>query len=401
MFSQSVRPKTPDGAKRSGPAHRKSTTTAGRIAPAVAAALLAAALSPLAVAPANAQTAGMGPVDPANGFPTWFSDGTVRLQLCYQAGQGCLVEPPNPGQPASYPDNFPDEAFWFAAEASSGNLGLYEAALEAAHANDAVADGDQMGFARLRFRLDGLQANASYTITHPYGVHIFTADGFGEINETLDQGACAPTPDAACNWAGVGAAFLGDFGRGTTATFLRQDGAAPGTLGDINTARTVTGAPSGNNFVNVVGPNAGGPGINTLTVNTFTVQGLIATDSVGGPNTPDLPAASDSGRSSTDNITKVNAPTITGTLPAGTAGPVQLVVDNGAPRAATLTGSTYSLKLAPLAHGPHTVRAVAGGQSSRHPRVHGGHGCAAGLDSGTVPVLADPGHHPGPELQEQ
>ena len=91
MFSQSVRPKMPDGAKRSGPAHRKSTTTAGRIAPAVAAALLAAALSPLAVAPANAQTAGMGPVDPANGFPTWFSDGTVRLQLCYQAGQGCLV----------------------------------------------------------------------------------------------------------------------------------------------------------------------------------------------------------------------------------------------------------------------------------------------------------------------
>ena len=275
-----------------------------------------------------------------------------------------MSEPPDPGQPASYPDNFPDEAFWFAAEASSGNLGLYEAALEAAHANDAVADGDQMGFARLRFRLDGLQANASYTITHPYGVHTFTADGFGEINETLDQGACAPTPDAACNWAGVGAAFLGDFGRGTTATFLRQDGAAPGTLGDINTARTVTGAPSGNNFVNVVGPNAGGPGINTLTVNTFTVQGLIATDSVGGPNTPDLPAASDSGRSSTDNITKVNAPTITGTLPAGTAGPVQLVVDNGAPRAATLTGSTYSLKLAPLAHGPHTVRAVAGGQSS-------------------------------------
>jgi hypothetical protein len=359
-----MRPMMPDGANRSRPAHRKVSTTASRIAPAVAGALLAAALSPLGAVPANAETAGMGPVDPANGFPTWFSDGTARLQLCYQAGQGCLVEPPNPDQPASYPDNFPDEAFWFAAEASSGNLGLYEAALEAAHANGPVVDGDQMGFGRLRFRLDGLVAGQSYTITHPYGIHTFTADADGVINETLDQGACAPTPDAACNWAGVGAAFLGDFGRGTTATFLRQVGAAAGTLGDINTARTVTGAPSGNNFVRVVGPNAGGPGVSTLTVNTFTVQGLLATDSVGGPNTPDLPAASDSGRSSSDNITRVNAPTITGTLPAGTAGPVQLIVDGGAPRAATVTGSTYSLKLPILTNGPHAVQAVAGGLTS-------------------------------------
>lgn len=359
-----MRPLVPDGAERSRPAHRRPSTTAGRLAPAVAGALLAAALSPLGALPATAETAGMGPVDPANGFPTWYSDGTVRLQFCYQAGQGCLSEPPDPNSPASYPDNFPDEAFWFAAEASAGNLSLYEAALEGAHANGPVVDGDQMGFGRLRFRLDGLTANASYTITHPYGVHTFTADADGIINETLDQGVCAPSATTPCDWAGVGAAFLGDFGRGTTATFLRQDGAAPGTLGDINTARTVTGAPSGNNFVRVVGPNAGGPGVNTLTVNTFTVQGLIATDSVGGPNTPDLATASDSGRSSTDNITRVNAPTITGTLPAGITGPVSLIVDGGAPRAATLTGSTYSLKLPVLANGPHSVQAVAGGQSS-------------------------------------
>lgn len=359
-----MRPLMPDGAKRSRPAHRKPSTAAGRLAPAVAGALLAAALSPLGALPANAETAGMGPVDPANGFPTWYSDGTVRLQFCYQGGQGCLSEPPDPNAPASYPDNFPEEAFWFAAEASGGNLRLYEAALEGAHVNGPVVDGEQMGFGRLRFRLNGLTPNASYTITHPYGVHTFTADATGVINQTLDEGVCAPTATTACDWAGVGAAFLGDFGPGTTATFLRQDGAAPGTLGDINTARKVTGAPSGNNFVNVVGPNAGGPGVNTLTVDTFTVQGLIATDSVGGPNTPDLAAASDSGRSSTDNITKVTTPTITGTLPAGTTGPVQLVVDGGAPRTATLTGSNYSLTLPALANGPHTVQAVAGGQNS-------------------------------------
>ncbi|WP_395401149.1 FG-GAP-like repeat-containing protein [Arthrobacter sp. UC242_113] len=363
MFSQSVRPKMPDGANRSGSAHRKSTTTLGRFAPAVAGALLAAALSPLGAMPANAATGGMGPVD-STGFPTWYSDGSVRLQLCYEAGKGCLSEPPNPDQPASYPGNFPEEAFWFAATADVGTIGSYEAALEAAHVNGPVVPGEQMGFARLRFRFDGLRPNAQYTITHPYGVETITADADGSINQTTDAGACAPTDTVACDWAGVGTAFLGDFGRGTTATFLTQVGAPAGTLGDINTARPVTGAPSGINSVTVAGPDAGGPGINTVTQSNFAVQGLIATDSVGGPNTPDLAAASDSGRSNSDNITNVTAPTITGTLPAGTAGPVQLIVDNGAPRATTLTGSTYSLKLAPLAQGPHTVQAVAGGLNS-------------------------------------
>ncbi|WP_104139920.1 VCBS repeat-containing protein [Arthrobacter sp. ZGTC131] len=358
MFSLSVkRPKMPDGTSRSGPAHRRPTpTAAARLAPVAAGALLAAALAPLGAVPAGAETAGMGPVDPNNGFPTWYSDGTVRLQLCYEAGRGCLSEPPDPDSPASYPNNFPDEAFWFAAAADIGTIGSYEAALEAAHANEAVIDGDQMGFARLRFRFDGLQANASYTVTHPYGEDTLIADGEGIINQTFDQGACAPTPDAACNWAGVGAAFLGDFGRGTTATFLRQEGAAAGTLGDIETARRVTGAPSGNNFVTVAGPNAGGPGVNTVTTNLFTVQGLIAEGSETGPSTPDLAAASDSGRSNNDNVTRVTTPSITGTLPAGVAGPVQLVV-NGTARAATLTGSNYSATLAVLPQGRNTVQA--------------------------------------------
>ncbi|MBT2553127.1 VCBS repeat-containing protein [Arthrobacter sp. ISL-5] len=363
MFSQSVkRPKMPDGTSRSGPAHRRSTSTAAaRLAPVAAGALLAAALAPLGAVPAGAETAGMGPVDPDNGFPTWYSDGTVKLQLCYMANSGCLTEPPDPNSPASYPDNFPDEAFWFNAEASGGNLGLYEAALEAAHANEAVIDGDQMGFGRLRFRLNNLQPNQQYTITHPYGVHTFTSEpdpqdpSLGEINVTLDEG-CTPSGTTACDWASVGASFLGDFASGSTATFLRQDGAPAGTIGDINTARPVTGAPSGTNAVIVTGPDAGGPGIDTLTVSTFTVQGLIAEGSDGAPSTPDLVAASDTGRSSTDNVTRLTTPTVTGTLPAGDSGPVQLIVDDGAPRATTLTGSAYSATLAALPQGVHRVQ---------------------------------------------
>ncbi|MFE4544993.1 Ig-like domain-containing protein [Arthrobacter sp. NPDC056727] len=223
--------------------------------------------------------------------------------------------------------------------------------------------GQQMGFGRLRFLVDNLVPNASYTITHPYGVNVITAApdpknaSLGRIKTTIDSGVCAPSPTAPCDWAGVGAAFLGDYKTGSTATFLRQVGAAPGTLGDINTARAVTGAPSGTNAVVITGPNAGGPGINTLTVSTFTVQGLIAEGSDGAPSTPDLAAASDSGRSATDNITNVTAPTFTGTLPAGSTAPVQLVVDGAAtPVAATVAGGSYSAKLAALGQGVHRIQ---------------------------------------------
>ena len=368
MFSKSVdRPEMPDGARRARRATRQPmTTTSRRLAAVVSGALLAASLAPLAAIPGSAATAGMGPVDPANGFPTWYSDGTVRLQLCYEAGKGCLSEPPNPEAVASYPDNFPDEAFWFAAAATVGT-GSYEAALEAAHANEAVIDGDQMGFGRLRFRFTDLVIGAEYTITHPYGEHIFEAvddgTGVGEINVTMDEG-CDPAATGTCDWAGVGAAFLGQYATGSTATFLKQVGAEAGTLGSIDTARTVTGAPSGNNFVRVVGPNAGGPGVNTATTNLFTVQGLIATGTEAGPSTPDLAAASDSGRSSADNVTRVTTPRLTGTLPAGTAGPVAVSVDGGPAQAATVSGSTYSITLAPLAHGSHTVQARAGAETS-------------------------------------
>jgi hypothetical protein len=226
-----------------------------------------------------------------------------------------------------------------------------------------------MGFGRLRFIVENILPNTSYTITHPYGVNTFTSEAdpknpaVGRIRVTIDSGVCAPSLTTPCDWAGVGAAFLGDYKAGSTATFLRQVGAAPGTLGDINTPRAVTGAPSGTNAVIITGPNAGGPGVNTLTVNTFTVQGLIAEGTDGAPSTPDLAAASDSGRSATDNITNVTAPTLTGTVPAGSTAPVQLIVDGAAtPVTATssefvqgVSGSTFTLKNAAGTTIPATV----------------------------------------------
>ena len=333
-----------------------------------AAVTLAASLVPLAALPASADVAAVGPVDQQNGFPMWYSDGSVKLQLCYMANSGCLAEPPNTAVPASYPDNFPEEAFWFAAEASGGNLRLYEAALEAAHVNGPVKQGEQMGFGRLRFIIENLVPNASYTVTHPYGTTTLTAEpdpknaALGRIKTTLDSGVCAPTALVPCDWKGVGAAFLGDYAVGTTAAFLKQTGAAAGTLGDINTARPVTGAPSGTNAVIVTGPNAGGPGVDTLTVDTFTVQGLVFNGDDGAPSTPDLTAASDSGRSTTDNITNATTPTFTGNIPGGPASTatVELMLDGASAPAASvaMTNGSYSLKPATaLAAGVHKVQA--------------------------------------------
>ncbi|MHA7155983.1 Ig-like domain-containing protein [Arthrobacter sp. TMN-50] len=124
----------------------------------------------------------------------------------------------------------------------------------------------------------------------------------------------------------------------------------------------MTGAPIGNNFVRVDGPNAGGPGINTLTVSTFTVQGLIFNGADAAPSTPDLASTSDSGKSATDNITKVTTPTFTGTVPGvGTSeATVELLVDAAVTPAATTTtvAGAYSVALdTALASGVHRVQA--------------------------------------------
>src|SRR5437879_11155320 len=59
---------------------------------------------------------------------------------------------------------------------------IYVAALEGSFANGAVVAGDQVVFARLRFRILGATPNATYTFTHPYGVDVVQADGVGFVN---------------------------------------------------------------------------------------------------------------------------------------------------------------------------------------------------------------------------
>ena len=338
-----------------------------RLFAAVAVSSLVAATGSLLVLPAQAAVAGVGAVDPSNGFPTWYSDGVSKLKFCVDPADGCLAAPPNPDAPISFPDNFADEAFWYSARAAGGNLRDYRAELEGAFANT-VTDGDQMGFARLRFILTNMAPGATYTIQHPYGVKTISSTtpdpnnpGRAWFKETIDSGSCAPTLARPCDWAAVGDAFLGDYAVGSTATFLKQVGAPAGTLGSIATEAKVTGAPSGINAVIVTGPDAGGPGINTLTVSNFTVQGVLFNGADAAPTTPDLAAASDTGRSSTDNITNDATPTLTGTVPGVTSPTtVEYLVDGVLDT--TSTGQTndlgvYSVTLPALTSASHRVQA--------------------------------------------
>jgi len=222
---------------------------------------------------ARANLQSRGPISPDNGFPESYTDNDgLTLGLCLDTGGNCLLELPNPGQPVSFPDNFGPEAFYFLAEATmptnGGGAALCVLALEAAFINEEPIDGDQVVFARIRFRVDNLVDGETYTVTHPYGVDVFVAEGAGRrgINFTEDVGIAAGMFNGAL--------------AGRIGPFLQWDPAesAPpaGFIGNPNVPHTVIGSPFGTNFFRVQGPNVGGPGVHSIETDQFAVSGQIA-----------------------------------------------------------------------------------------------------------------------------
>ncbi|WP_342543242.1 IPT/TIG domain protein [Paenisporosarcina sp. FSL H8-0542] len=143
----------------------------------------------------------VGPINAFDGFPVWYKDeNRLRLQLNVDPTDPYSgitpADLPNPTLPVSFPDNYPSEAFYFLAEAEmttgTGERARLVLALEAAFVSEVPRDGDQIVFGRVRIRIFGLQPNAEYTVTHPYGTDTFIAEpdgeGAGEINFTEDIG---------------------------------------------------------------------------------------------------------------------------------------------------------------------------------------------------------------------
>ena len=197
-----------------------------------------------------------------------------------RGGDPCAIaaDVPVPGAPVVFPTNFPDEWFYWTGNArirplvGSNNFRAdLTLALEGTFGGPtgAVVNGDQITFARFRFRVNGgLVPNATYTVTYPFGVKMFVASTTGTINFTEDQG-CGATPPA-CNFASV-------LPTTNVGPFLKWDATAPappaGYIGDANVTHSVTGSPFATNFLRIDGPNVGGPGINTIQTNQFTVTG--------------------------------------------------------------------------------------------------------------------------------
>jgi len=220
----------------------------------------------------------VGPIDETNGYPLWYKDTNgVRLELCLDPNDAkCIMgEVPHPDQPVSFPDNFPDEAFWSSGEstidAGGGEDALLVTAVEAAFASaDGLpARGQQVSFGRIRIRAGGLVDGASYKVTHPYGVDIVEAEPGAArgINTTEDIGSLSPD--------GVFDQTLGS----RPAPFLKwTEGAPAGYLGDPTVEHAVTGSPYGTNFFRIEGPAGSFTGSTQLCSDPALGDSATATD---------------------------------------------------------------------------------------------------------------------------
>ncbi len=247
------------------------------------------------------------PSPPGNGYPFWYQDTLgLALDLCIPetAAQfdACLAPPvPDPALPITFPGNWPDESFWYGADATfdfdaaGTNSALLVQALEAAFAGGAAAVGDQIVFGRIRIRIDA-PVDGTYTVTYPYGEQVFpnVTAGTRAINVTSDIGIGAPgdfsgaltsaigpflTPvDAAGNpLAPVGIPGAG----GVNNDFFLTDGVTP---------VQVTGSPFGTNFFRVCVDTPGGldgAGTACMETNLFTVIGKMHQGAIGSPLTLD------------------------------------------------------------------------------------------------------------------
>jgi hypothetical protein len=198
----------------------------------------------------------VGPIDPDHGFPLWFEDETgLRLELGLHPDPltPAIGDLPKPAEPLSFPDNFPDESFYFLAEAElqvggNGVTGRARVilALEAAFGGDGSPKEElNVVFARIRVRMDNLIPGESYKVTHPYGViddpELLKADERGRVFYTEDLGIIEGDPTAVLN-------------RGKVAPFLKGLSAAPnGYIGDGVTEQRITGSPFNTNFVMIEG----------------------------------------------------------------------------------------------------------------------------------------------------
>jgi hypothetical protein len=206
--------------------------------------------------PPASQLKGVGPLNPATGFPLWYEDETgLRLQLCLDNNPLCLTTVPDQERPAIVADheadsNFTDESFWWSGDAqltgTGGVTGRLTLGTEAAF-TARVQNGEQIAFGRVRIRIDNLVAGGTYRITHPYGVDTFenVSGGVRGVNFTEDIGIDS-FPDGAMR------SRIAPFLKWDTYGQLPAAGGPPvGYVGDPTINHKVTGSPLNQNYFRI------------------------------------------------------------------------------------------------------------------------------------------------------
>ncbi|MEE8572341.1 MAG: hypothetical protein V3T20_03685, partial [Gemmatimonadota bacterium] len=237
------------------------------------------------------------------GYPGHYADQDgLALDLCDEStdvdplcGNPPFGDPLGEGLPFDAPPDIPSGNFWgetfyFLATADftfAGGDALMVLAIEGVwdNATEAIIDGDQLVFSRIRHRisLPNLPSSAgTYTVTHPFGVDVFEvteADlaltaGTRTINFTDDclHGVVNGTITPTCSVT-LGDQFTNiiDPTRSRISHYLTWDvDAPPGYIGNLAILHAVTGSPCGTNVFRVEGPGIPG-GVAETTL--FNLQG--------------------------------------------------------------------------------------------------------------------------------
>ncbi len=240
--------------------------------------------------------AAVGPVSATDGFPVWYKDKTgLRLENCVAAADPlCPARGPleDESAPLSFPGNYPDEGFYLLADANmttaNGGNARAVVALEQAFSSGPVVDGDQVTFARIRYKITNAKDGVDYKFTSPAGVKTVQTSKPGLVFDTEDIGIGAKGDFSGALGGRVGPFLTWDTFPSDPA--LKPVNGRDTYVGDGATLHKITGSPYGTNVFRVEGPGVngsatdacptvGGPVADCIETDLFTLQGKLATTS--------------------------------------------------------------------------------------------------------------------------
>jgi Protein of unknown function (DUF1573) len=304
-----------------------------RVALTTAATLTAAA----AIAgPAHANLSAVSPVLLVSGHPFSYTDPTgLSLELCIN----------DPGCPASPPvleNQAPNDEAFYQLASSTATDGAKEATID--FNLEAAFLAGPITFGRIQATFHGLERNAEYTVTHPYGVSHFTTDANGELLGRVRAGSREEVGGAENDFTTALNTTIGPFLRWT------GDTAPAGYTGDGVTPHTVVGSPTGTNSIRVSGP--GLPPVETNPVtgevtggmfsDLFTVEGKIA-----GATPPPSAFSSLSTTSLSFPARRADEASVTRSVALRNTGQVPLTVNSVSTTSGEFTASGCSAPVAP------------------------------------------------------